>query len=502
MRSLLEDLESYEQNPRASTGKRLAGQFQSFADSEDPRQQALARQVELYYRNTNFRFSMTAELLRRLLPEPASSNELVRDTILGRPVSGRSNTHNSVSVQFVPDEHCLRMVLEARGQTTSATSSSAGLVTLFSRSTSEFSVRKLLELGPTGLRIEPARAEVASQVRLRGASSDLDDLPLIGSLVRSYAVDQYAQQRAAARREVEFKVARRAEQALDAMVGARIHQLRLQANNHLFLPLSKLALSPAVVEARGTGERLTMRARVATGGQLAAFTPRPRALEGSLASLQVHESVFNNVLEQLELNGRTFSGEELYRLIADKLGWDVDRSSPRETGLTTGDATNDGPSPGSNDSTLADLRISFPPHDALQVRCMDGRIELAISLAELESGSQRWRDFQVYVSYRPQTAGRGVQLVRDGVVGLTGRLSMRSQMILRGTFSRIFSPQRSLAIPTESLASDPRLAGLRIEQFELTDGWIGLSVIDDAVPVVEDAMADRPKPDRPSPGAR
>ena len=52
---------------------------------------------------------------------------------------------------------------------------------------------------------------------------------------------------------------------------------------------------------------MNVRLRLASDHQLSGHTPRPRAMAGSLASLQVHESLLNNVLEQLRLEGRTMT---------------------------------------------------------------------------------------------------------------------------------------------------------------------------------------------------
>ena len=63
-------------------------------------------------------------------------------------------------------------------------------------------------------------------------------------------------------------------------------------------------IDPTSIGMETSADRLTMRLRLAADHQLGAHTPRPRAPSDSLASFQIHESAFNNLVSQLDLNGR------------------------------------------------------------------------------------------------------------------------------------------------------------------------------------------------------
>ncbi len=111
------------------------------------------------------------------------------------------------------------------------------------------------------------------------------------------------------------------------------------------------------------------------------------------------------------------------------------------------------------------------------VRLREGRAELTLNIAQLESGSRTWRDFTVQVTYRPEAVGRCVELVREGVISLAGeRLGTQGQFVLRGTFGRIFSEDRRLDWLTEIIEKDARLAGLQVTQCVIEDGWLGLAI--------------------------
>ncbi len=188
---------------------------------------------------------------------------------------------------------------------------------------------------------------------------------------------------------------------------------------------------------------------------MGSHTPRPQAPADSLASFQVHESVINNVVQRLGLDGRTFTLPELYGHIARCLS----RPQPAD------------------DPDHHDVSITFAAKDAVRVRFAEGRVELTVSIVKLAKGERRWRNFQVRAFYRPELGGRTAELARDGVIELIGqRLSIGSQIALRGIFSHTFSKKTPWNLMPERLANDPNLSDLGITQFVIDDGWIGVAL--------------------------
>ena len=66
-----------------------------------------------------------------------------------------------------------------------------------------------------------------------------------------------------------------------------------------------------MIAAQTTVDRAIMRLRLAGDEQVGSHTPRPQAPADSLASVQIHESVLRNVVERLNLDGRTFTLPQL-----------------------------------------------------------------------------------------------------------------------------------------------------------------------------------------------
>ncbi len=160
-----------------------------------------------------------------------------------------------------------------------------------------------------------------------------------------------------------------------------------------------MALGPAVIAAETTKERVSMRLRLASDEELGGNTPRPRAPADCLASVQVHQSALNNVLDQLQLDGATFTLPQLRQRLSNQFHLpDMLRQQ----------------------TNVEEVKITFASKAAAQVQCRDGQVALTLSIAQLELESRSWEDFQVRVVYRPRAVGRSAELVRDELIELDG----------------------------------------------------------------------------------
>ncbi len=453
---LLEHLEQYESRGLASEARLVAQDRRILDWSSVASQQQLAQEIESRYRNANVRISMSDALINRFVPQPPVTADAVRDQILGLPVRGQSTTQTDLAVRLLPDERHLRVILEAKGVVSSQTSSTSGPATVYNQSDSSYEAKKQVEIGPDGVTLSPAEATASADARLRGIRTDFDPIPLIGWLAKGVAKSQYEQSRDDARREVQWKVESRARQRIDSEADARIAEAQENFRRRFVVPLEKLSLEPTLISTRTTDRRLETRIRLAGAEQLGAHTPRPQAPSACVASVQVHQSALNNVLEQLALDGQTFTLPELYRRLGEKLSR-PDLEAP--------------------ESVPEDVRVTFAAQDAIRARCDEGRIELTLAIAELVASSQRWYDFTVRVYYRPESSGLNLELARDETIQLIGkRISMRSQIALRGIFSKTFPKDRRFRLTPETWTTDARLAGLEVIQLVIEDGWIGVAI--------------------------
>jgi hypothetical protein len=455
--AVLRDLERYERTVLPSDAQQLALDCQYLTMAPVAARRQLADRVDTHYRNANLRVAVTEELLNKLIPERKLEYAPVRDKVLGYPVRGESLMATEVAVRMLPDPKRVRLALEVTGEIAAMTTADAGPARFHNDSESSYVARKPIEIDMEAIHLWSAEVDVYNETRIRGVETPLDGVPLISSIVRGLAKSQAEQSKSAANREIEQKVAAQARERVNTETRERFTEVVERLNQRVFDPLNSLSLDPQLIAAETTKERFTMRLRLAGEDQLGSHTPRPQAPADSLASVQLHESMLNNGIQRLLLNGRTFTLPELSQYVATRLNR---------------------PAPWPVDPDQADVKITFAQQDAVVVRCHGGQVVVTLSIAQLsKSARSKWKNFQVRAFYRPEVHGRSAQLVRDGVIHLLGpRLNTGAQIALRGIFSHTFSKNKPWELVPEQIIKEPKLGEAAITQFVIDDGWIGLSL--------------------------
>jgi hypothetical protein len=123
-----------------------------------------------------------------------------------------------------------------------------------------------------------------------------------------------------------------------------------------------------------------------------------------------------------------------------------------------------------------DAVFHFAAEDAVQCHINDGRLDVTLVLKCLELDGRAIRNFAVHAFYVPVVSGLDAELVRDGSLGIEGRLGSSQRATLHNVFNSVLPPERRIPIVRLDDPSDPRLAGLMITQLVLEDGWVGLAI--------------------------
>jgi len=453
---LLADLECYERTGLPSDAHLLADDCQYLDAGSSVVYRQLAGRVEQHYRNANLRLAISAELLNRLVPKRAAEYARVEDTVLGMPVRGQSLVASALAIRLLPDPAHVRLALEVSGEVSSSTSGTSGPATFVNDSEATYVARKPLEIDLQGITLWPTEVDVDHGSRLRQLRTDFDPVPLVGQFARGVARSQYQRRQPAANAEVQQKLVARVEERVDREATDRLTEFGHRLHENVLGPIEALLLDPTLVAAETTQQRAIMRVRLAGHDQLGSHTPRPQAPGDSFFSAQIHESLLNNVLGRLDLEGQTFTLAELEARIAERLHR---------------------PQPKACDPDQEDVKITFAAQNAVRLRCAEGRLEVTLAVAKLSKSPRHWKDFQVRAYYRPDIHGRSIELVRDGVVQLMGsRLTTGSQLALRGVFSKVFSQKSPWQVTPHALAANPNLQGLGFTQFALDDGWLSVAL--------------------------
>jgi hypothetical protein len=453
---LLQHLENYERSGLPSDARLLARDCQFLSVNSGVAQRDLGDCFEKHYRNANLRLAVSAELLNRMMPKREPEYAPVEDTIQGATVRGQSVTANEVSVRMIPDPNRVLMELDVNGEVAAVTRSTSGPATFYTDSESSYSARKPLVVDLRGIRMWPTEVSVDNNSKVRGVRTDFDRVPLFDRIARNVAISQYDEHRPAADAEVRGKIAAKAKERVDHEATEQVTAAAKRLHDELLGPMDSLLLDPTMISAETTEKRFSMRIRLAGPDQLGGHTPRPQAPSDSLASVQIHESLLNNMLQRLELDGQTFDLAGLNRRLSERL----QRFQPRAV-----------------EPDQEDVKITFAASDAVHVRCNDGHLEVTLAIACLSKGTRRFKDFQVRATYKPTVEGRAIELTRDGIVKLIGpRMNAFAQVPLRSVFLKIFSDQQPIRMTPESFVKNAKLDGVAVTQFVIDDGWIGAAL--------------------------
>ena len=444
-RLFLLSVENFESTPTATAAATLVDQvrnlnrYGSNPDEQSPHRD-LAQIVETHYRNANVRVAVSGELLNQLLPVVGPMQEAVSENFLGATVSGQNQTWTKLAVELVPDSNRINVRLNASGTTESQTVSKKGPVRLFSRGNGWFRAGVPIFMNKRGVGASSADANASGGDRLVDVRTDYDRVPILGWLIRQLAIGEHQDNRNLVHRHVKNKMTKAAKQRLDKVVQDRIDATQSVMKKKLIEPLQAVDVNVKALEMKTDQHRVTMRCRLAGAQQLSAHTARPRAVAGSVFSMQMHQSAINNVVQQMELSGQRIQLEELIDRLRDRLG------------VARQDIHSDIPE---------GVQIRLADGQPLSVEFDDDRVLVAIRISELVTRRRTYRNFVVRARYTADVDDFNLNLTREGGIELISeQIGFRDQFALRGIFTKVMANDHRLKILRGRFEEDPRLARL------------------------------------------
>ncbi|MFM7564154.1 MAG: hypothetical protein ACKO81_14120 [Planctomycetota bacterium] len=455
LEALLTEVEALQENRNGVAQHRVNQMFQNLAWHDDPAARELAATLDTHFRNSNFRVSVSAEMLNLLLPDTGEVQEPVNENVFGAEVRGQSRVANRLQIRLIPDTSRIQMRLEAMGKVFSQTEAQRSGFTIQNVGDARFQVFKRLAIGRDGITADQPEAWSRSTSKMVGMQSELDGVPVLGWVARRVAERKIAEQSP----QVENYTRKRLESAIKQKFNTEIEKQLSEMQGYLYSnmiePLTALELEPTPLEMRSTDSRVIMRYRLAGFDQMGGNTARPRGLQNSLLSMQIHETALNNLLNRIELNGNEYTAAELTAHLANVFGWQsTDTAQSR------------------------DATFEFAPFDPIRVTFAHGSAAVQLNLKRLRIGNGKtWKNLTATCNFIPQAEGGKILFVQDGSgVELTGhRLNLRDQVAVRAIFTALFKDQYELPILPKNIAQKLGPSAT-ITQLELNDGWIGLSV--------------------------
>jgi hypothetical protein len=453
---LLQRIERQESDSTDLVSRDIADALMTLRHSDDARAVDVAAALMTHYQNANVRIAISADMINRLVPNVEPKTVPVQTTMLGSKVRGVSTVNSDLSVALEPADDRWAMRLEAKGQVNTSSTSNRDGVFIRTIGDNSFDAGKKIEITRDGATVLPTQVATSGTVRLRGIQSRYDSWPIIGSIVQAIAGDKFDSARPLSQRIANRRIQTQVAQEIDTQVDQKIDVAREKFSELLIVPMGRMSLQPQVVDLKSTERELIGRYRLAGDWQTAASTPRPRSPQNSLMNVQVHQSALNNTLEQV---------------------------IPRDTLMPLEDVVTK--SLAAFDRTIAipenfpqGVKIQFTSTRPITIEIEDGKLWITMRVVTLSRGtSGSLSKFIIRAPYTPEVDGINARLVRDGALRISGPgISMRERLPLRAIFNLVLPEHRPIPLTLPSLADDARMQGLAINQLELRDGWLALSV--------------------------
>ncbi|MBI84027.1 MAG: hypothetical protein CMJ81_12575 [Planctomycetaceae bacterium] len=454
-RELLVRLETFESDGRVSDGKFIATQTCIYSRSLHEDFAKAGKTLDQHWRNANLRAAIHQRLLNRYLTADDGSQEAIRGFYSGSHIHGSSWTNRRLKWNLVPDPNRIRLNLLAEGNVRTRTTANSGSVRTTNQGNSTFHAKKSIVLDQQGLQHNETTCSAQNLSKILSVHTEYDGLPLLGDWARSLAKSQAKENIGPVQEYAERLVAQKTKRELDKEFDDQLGQLKREYLSHI-IPLADLGLEPKPIHLQTTDQRIIARYRLAGRHQLAAYSPRPQAPSDSLLSVQLHESALNNLVEQLYLNGKRFKLEDLYVHFARQMG-EKEPSIP--------------------DDLPSGIELRFAQQEPLRFTFHNGHVRVTLRLFSLTRGRRdRWRNVTVHGDYLPNPSAMQGSLVREKGIQLTGRrLGFADQVALRTIFSTVFSRNREYTLLSQQLAQAQQFQDLKIHQFVIRDGWIGIA---------------------------
>lgn len=462
---LLSLVEQQEIDPTDPAASRIAESMRTLRFAGNTTAADVANAIDTHYRNANARVAISQAMLQRLLPTVPTESVPVRGKVLGSYVRGASKIDSDLQVSLVPSPNQWSLQLGTAGRILTHSTGTRGSISVRTRNDANFNATTPIQVSQHGVQLGHSDAQVRGRTQLRGIRTNYDRLPLVGTVVRGVVANQFDSMAAKSNQIANRRIENEVESKIDQQLNQRIGQATDQLGKLVLGPLGRLQLDPTVTDMQTTDERLLARYRLATDGQLAAFTPRPRAMSDSLVSVQVHQSAVNNTLQQLVPSDRPTPIREAIS------------NAVRTFGDQSIQLPNDIPS---------DVLVQFSKTRPMTAEFDDGLVWVTMRIVQLRRHNRlNLTKFIVRATYRPVIDGGEARLVREGHLRISGPgMSMRERLPIRAIFNKVLSPNRPLPLTTAALADHEALRGLRISQLELRDGWIALAISEASEPKV------------------
>ncbi len=452
---LMRDIELFETSRYNYRAVPVANSFQVIRWSLDDNVAALGNLLEQRYRAGNIRIRIAEEFINRLIPGETQSIQPVEDKVFGAMVEGTSETTSRLNIKLLDDDGRWLIGLDAQGDIKSNTTSTKGAAVFENEASASFQASKKLMISPSGIEFGETVADVQSESKLVNFETDYDN-SLLGGIARNMAKNQYKQKEKSAAKAMDLRIRQQATDTLDDKITEQMGKMESAYTAKWLEPMRDLNLRPVATQLHTVDNKLAIDYRLAGVHQLAAHGFRPELPDDTLVGMQIHESALNNLLHNLDLDGKSGKLVDVMQRIAEQLGMEE-----FEVPVDVSDS----------------VMVRFMERESVRLRFYKGKVQLMIQMRQLQNKRVGWRNFAILAEYAPDTEAISGNLQREGVIQILGNgLRLGDRIALQTIFNKVLPSTRTLRLLGENIATHPNMETTTVNMFSIQQGWLTFAI--------------------------
>ncbi|GIX04238.1 MAG: hypothetical protein KatS3mg114_0107 [Planctomycetaceae bacterium] len=424
-----------------------------------------------HFFNYNVRIVAAEEFLSRLVSEARTEQGQVQDFVLGANVGGWQITTSQLSIDLKPSADRVRFDLVLSGVVQSNTAGSTSEATIYSYGYHTFTARKEVQFDGQRFTLQPASINVVASTTPTGAVTNYSG-GLFGGIAERIALREAEANRPASEAHARMRVTERILPRFNKEAEESFAKSQQRLEREWLSGLKEAGIYPDSYRYQSTHNALRVNARLMKEQELGGSKiPSWMLPEDRGATLAMHETVINNVIDEMGFAGKTMSEEELRQQIERFLS----KALAREFKLRAEELVQP-PSEEEAEEDRTPAKVVFAEYDPLRIQLRDGQMILIIRAGLSREGKEPIPTQQIVAPLRLQVQGDKILITREGleIIGVERNLNPVERKVMN---SRL-----SAALPDRTVSGKVTFEGPKnkveavVREVHISDGWISLRV--------------------------
>ncbi len=431
----------------------------------------LRPEIMSYYFNHNLHFTVSEDLLSRMVSDYRSERGCIADCVMGAWVTGSQVTNVNVRADIRPSATTATFVISADGNTQSNTIARKDPATVRTLGNHFFNVTKPVQFD--GRHVSGRRGSIWVDVNSQtvGVSTKYDRIPLFGGIIRNIARKEVAKSKGQSEAITAQKLTDEAFPKFEDEVTKQLAELDSSLQKTLSSLESK-GVGPESISARSSNTHIAVSSRTMGVNRLGGSSQPPVVLSPRGMAVQLHETALNNTVDALGFNGRAIPEKE----VMDELEKSLSDLLKREVKLKKDDAAAAPAEPATEGEPEPPTTFVFSQSDPIRAHFDDNQIVLVLRTAVLQEGREEIPEQVITIPISLSIAG-GKLVLDPGTIGVNSKEeSNRVKQITRANqIRRILGREiirRELDTTFDVQAAGDRTLMLTLTQISTADGWL------------------------------